>query len=163
MWMYAQSCPTLCDLMDYSPPGSSVHGLLQARLLGWVAIPLSRRSYQSRDWTLSPALTGRFFTSELHSFHIPYSSESLSLGYLLIILCNLFQNISNPHVVPTSYGGVEIEGAGWEEMNILKSKIFVRSMDWKQSHISWDYKIYSPQSKRIHISARKGVLKIRWS
>ena len=34
-----QSCPTLCDPMDYSPPGSSVHGILQARILEWVAVP----------------------------------------------------------------------------------------------------------------------------
>ena len=34
-----QSCPTLCDPMDYSPPGSSVHGILQARILEWVVIP----------------------------------------------------------------------------------------------------------------------------
>ena len=33
-----QSCPTLCDPMDHSPPGSSIHGILQARILEWVAI-----------------------------------------------------------------------------------------------------------------------------
>ena len=37
-----QSCPILCDPMDYSPPGSSVHGVLQARILEWVAIPSSK-------------------------------------------------------------------------------------------------------------------------
>ena len=36
--LIAQSCPTLCDPMGYSPPGSSVHGILQARILEWVAI-----------------------------------------------------------------------------------------------------------------------------
>ena len=40
--LVAQSCPTLCDPMDCSPPGSSVHGLLQEKILEWVAIPLSR-------------------------------------------------------------------------------------------------------------------------
>ena len=40
--LVVQSCPTLCDLMDYSLPGSSVHGLLQARILDWVAMPVSR-------------------------------------------------------------------------------------------------------------------------
>ena len=40
----AQSCPTLCDPMDCSLPGSSVHGISQARILGWVAIPFSRGS-----------------------------------------------------------------------------------------------------------------------
>ena len=39
-----QSCPTLCDLMDHSLPGSSVHGILQAQILEWVAMPSSRGS-----------------------------------------------------------------------------------------------------------------------
>ena len=39
-----QSCLTLCDPMDHSPPGSSVHGILQARMLEWEAIPFSRES-----------------------------------------------------------------------------------------------------------------------
>ena len=42
--LVSQSCPTLCYSMDYSPPGSSVHGILQARILEWVAIPFSRGS-----------------------------------------------------------------------------------------------------------------------
>ena len=46
-----QSCPTLCSPMDRSPPGFSVHGILQARILEWVVISSSRRSFQPRDWT----------------------------------------------------------------------------------------------------------------
>ena len=46
-----QSCPTLCNPMDYSPPGFSVHGILQTRILEWVAILSSRESSQPRDWT----------------------------------------------------------------------------------------------------------------
>ena len=46
-----QSCQTLCDTMDCSPPGSSVHGTLQAKILEWVAISSSRRSSQPRDRT----------------------------------------------------------------------------------------------------------------
>ena len=44
-----QSCLTLCDPVDCSPAGSSVHGILQARILEWVAMPLSRGSSQSKD------------------------------------------------------------------------------------------------------------------
>ena len=40
-----QSCPTLCDLMDCNPPGSSVHGILQARILEWVVVPSFKGSY----------------------------------------------------------------------------------------------------------------------
>ena len=46
-----QSCPTLCDSLDHSPPGSSVHGILQARILECVAMPSSRGSSRSRDGT----------------------------------------------------------------------------------------------------------------
>ena len=46
-----QSRPTLCNPMDCSPPGSSVHGILQARILEWVAMPSTRGSSQPRDWT----------------------------------------------------------------------------------------------------------------
>ena len=45
----AQSCSTLCDPVDCSPPGSSVHEILQARVLEWVAISFSRRSSRPRD------------------------------------------------------------------------------------------------------------------
>ena len=44
-----QSCPTLCDLMDYSPPGSSVNGILQARILEWVAMPLLQRIFPTQE------------------------------------------------------------------------------------------------------------------
>ena len=47
----AQSCPTLCHPMDCSLPGFSVHGILQARILEWVAIAFSRGSSQPRDQT----------------------------------------------------------------------------------------------------------------
>ena len=47
--LVTQSCLTLCDLMDCSPPGSSVHGILQARILEWVVISFSRVSSQPRD------------------------------------------------------------------------------------------------------------------
>ena len=46
-----QSCPTLCCSMDCSPPGSSVHGILQARIMEWAAMPSSRGSSQPRDQT----------------------------------------------------------------------------------------------------------------
>ena len=58
--LVAQSRPTICDPMDCSP-GSSVHGILQARILEWVAIPFSRASFQPRDRTRVSHIAGRFF------------------------------------------------------------------------------------------------------
>ena len=54
----AQSHPPLCDPMDYI-----VHGILQARILEWVAVPFSRGSSQPRDWTQVSYIAGRFFTN----------------------------------------------------------------------------------------------------
>ena len=59
--LVAQSCWTLCDHKDGSPPGSSVHGLVQARILEWVPIPFSRGSSQPRDRTQVSCIVGRFF------------------------------------------------------------------------------------------------------
>ena len=58
-----QLCPTLCNPMavDYSPPGSSVHGILQARRLGWAAAPSSRGSSPPRDRTQVSLIAGGFF------------------------------------------------------------------------------------------------------
>ena len=54
----AQWCPTLCNPMDYT-----AHGILQARILEWVALPVSRGSFQPRDQTQVSHIAGRFFTS----------------------------------------------------------------------------------------------------
>ena len=55
---FAQLCPILCDRMDHT-----VHGILQARILVWVAFPFSRGSSQSRDWTQVSHIAGGFFTN----------------------------------------------------------------------------------------------------
>ena len=59
--LVAQSCPTLCDPMDYSPSDPSVHGILQARILEWVAIPFFRGSSWPKDRTQVSHPAGRFF------------------------------------------------------------------------------------------------------
>ena len=58
----AQSWPTLCDPTDYGPPGSAVHGILQARILERVAIPFSKGSSRPRDGTQVSCIAERFFT-----------------------------------------------------------------------------------------------------
>ena len=60
--LVAQWCVTLCNPMDCSLSGSSVHGILQARILEWVAIPFSRGTSRLRDWTQVSCIAGRFFT-----------------------------------------------------------------------------------------------------
>ena len=60
--LVAQSCLTLCAHMDCSPPGPSVHGILQARILEWVAMLFSRESSRPRDLIQVSHIAGRFFT-----------------------------------------------------------------------------------------------------
>ena len=56
-----QSCPTLCNPIDHSLPGSAVHGIFQARVLEWVAVSFSRGSSRPRDQTQVSSIVGRRF------------------------------------------------------------------------------------------------------
>ena len=62
--LVAQLCPILCDPKYCSPRGSSVHGILQARIVEWVAIPFSRGFFQPRDQTWDFRTAGRLLPSE---------------------------------------------------------------------------------------------------
>ena len=85
----AQSCPTLCDPVDCSLPGSSVHGIFQARILEWVAISFSRRSPNPETEPGSPALQADSLLSEP-----PGKPELTSIGSEMrsnyLILCFRF-------------------------------------------------------------------------
>ena len=74
-----QSCLTLCDTVDCSPPGSSVHGVLQARILEWVAMPSFRGTSQPRDWTHVSYIScfGRWVLYHLCHLGSPRKSEDM--------------------------------------------------------------------------------------
>ena len=80
-----QPCPALCDPMDCSPPGSSDNGILQARILEWVAMPFSRGSPLTPAIEpmslLSPALADRFFTTNI-TWEVPFSLTYTIKKYL---------------------------------------------------------------------------------
>ena len=82
--LVTQSCLTLCDPVDCSPPGSSVHGILQARILEWVAIPFSRESSPSRDQTWVSYITGRFFYSLSHQGSLGFWNLWLNIFHLVV-------------------------------------------------------------------------------
>ena len=65
MVLVTQSCPTLCDPMDCSPPRSSVLEIFHTRILEWVAISFSRGSSQPRDRTQVTCTADRFFTEKI--------------------------------------------------------------------------------------------------
>ena len=89
--LVAQSCLILCDPLDCRPPGSSVCGILLARLLEWVAIPFSRGSSQPGDRTWVSRIAGRFFT-------VWATREPLRKAWCVLILlsCFLFSLFSPP-------------------------------------------------------------------
>ena len=80
----AQSCPTLCNPIDCSLPGSSMHGIFQARILEWLAVSFSRGSSQPRDWTWVSYTAGRLFTiwatrEDLSELKLDYKPLDFSL------------------------------------------------------------------------------------
>ena len=83
--LVTQSCPTLCDPMDGSLLGSSVHGILQARIPEWVAILFSRSAW-TRDWTQASCIAGRFFTPEPPQKPLSSHLPTFKSGYLFLLL-----------------------------------------------------------------------------
>ena len=80
LMLVSQSCPTFCDPMDYSPPGFSVHGIFQARILEWVAFPFSRGSSNPGIKPGSPALQAASLPSES-----PGKPLRLLIGHCLLL------------------------------------------------------------------------------
>ena len=116
----AQSCLTLCDPMDCNPPGSSVYGILQARILEWVAIPFSRGSSWPKDWTQVSCIAGGFFTAEPPGK--PQTSKYLYLFKIFIYLaapsrrCNMWDLIPWPGIKP----GPPALGVHWTTREVHK-------------------------------------------
>ena len=87
-----QSHPNLCNPMDCSPPGFSVHGILQARLSEWVAVPSSRRSSRARHQTSVPCdfcTAGGFFTAETYSQYQIMGTDNSLILFLISLSCHL--------------------------------------------------------------------------
>ena len=88
--LVTQLYPTLGDPIDYSPPASSVHGILQARILEWVAIAFSRGSSPPRERTCVSYIAGRFFTPEP-----PGKPMNTGVGSLSLLQGNFLTQESN--------------------------------------------------------------------
>ena len=127
----SQSCPTLCDPMDCNLPGSSVHGLLQPRILEWVAISFLKRSSQPRDRTRVSHIGGRCFTIwatrealrdenhyqkllylivpfNFHSFIQNVFMNNLVISYLLNFYMHLCWALSLPKYTDISFFCIDI-------------------------------------------------------
>ena len=113
MLQLLQSCLTFRDPMDYSPPASSVHGILQARILEWVAMPSSRGSSQPREDQTQVSsvscIAGGFFTTEPP--RKPYGT------YFLLNSMRIWGEFHNPYWSVTN-SGLGISGLKNQPVNI---------------------------------------------
>ena len=127
--LVAQSCPTLCDRMDWNPPGSFVHGISQARILEWIAIFFSRGSCQPRDQTSVSCIAGGFFTdwatrktpdaiwdsSQKPACHIPYNDPRALTCLKLEVLV--------PQSCPALCDFMDCSSPGFSVHGILQARI----------------------------------------
>ena len=97
-WWFSRSVVSnFCDPMDCSLPGSSAHGIFQARLLEWVAISFSRGSFWPRNWTCGSCIAciaSRFFTAEL--LEKPYLLLGLAWLDFIVLAVDRFNLIREP-------------------------------------------------------------------
>ena len=122
-----QSCLTLRDPVDCSPPSSSVYGIPQAGILEWVAMPSSRGSSQPRDWTLVSHIAGRFFIVLL--IYIKYMINTYIHTFRVLSFIRLYQ-IEDLHV----------DQCVWWQMAV--EKIYQGLAEFVLSHGFWYFLIY---------------------
>ena len=122
-----QSCPTLCDPMDCSLPGSSVHGILQARILEWVAMPSSRGSSRPRDRTQVShvSCTGRQIL--YHQCHLGSPKPSEVLALILVVAEAVFplqfRMGSIPYQIDPLWGGASLANTRRQDCHYLNMKV----------------------------------------
>ena len=103
--LVGQSCPTLRNPMDHSPPGSSVHRILQARILEWVAIPFSKGSSRPRDRIWVSCIAGRFFT-----IWAKHTQGTRKIPFLLLELGSTLASLDLGHVGKKSWVCLLVRG-----------------------------------------------------
>ena len=134
--------------MDCSPPGSSVHGTSQARILEWVAICFSRGSSRPQDQTISPALAGEFFTAE------PWASP---IEWIVVQLLNYVRLFVTPWTAVHQ-----------ASLSITNSRSLLKLMSIKSvkpsNHLILCHPLFLPSSifPSIRVFSNESALPIRW-
>ena len=132
--LIAQSCLSFCNPMDWSPPGSSVHGILQQSIREWIAIPFSRGSSWPRDPTQVSWTAGRFFTIwstrearwgfiptvQLVAIVFALSSDRPYYSFCWMIICEIFWSESGSGVI---HFGCNIETGNFVPVSIWDRKL----------------------------------------
>ena len=144
----AQLCPTICNPMNYSPPGFSVHGILQARILEWVVLPFSRGSSPPKDRNWVSCIASRFFIIwaiwearyilYCHKLIFPpETSSSNGLWGQLYTPINLAKDY-NLFYSKRKQGTVHVffffstKGNSVSNLRDIMSKSWIKWMDWKR-------------------------------
>ena len=131
----SQSCLILCDPMDCSPLGSSVHGILQARILEWIAIPFSRVFAWPRDQTLVFCTAGRFFTG--------WVTREAPSGSLLVIYFIYSSELHHSCLwslgQPSNILHLEFQGASTSPLKVLHKELL---SDFRFRHLTFWGKFY---------------------
>ena len=125
--LFAQLCLTLCDPIDCSLPGPSVHGILQARILEWVAIPFSRGSPQPRGQTRVSCIAGGFFII----WAIREAPKALKWTLNDWIFMTQKANLSTFKQNWGNNGGKEEHNTFYTDLLSSKWKEYKRGQDWK--------------------------------
>ena len=171
--LVTQSCPTLCNPRDCSPPGSSAHGIIQARILEWVAIFFSRGSSRLRDRTWVSYLVGRFFTIwATRKVFLPVSTdkrlfffEDVHISLFWAFIYKVF-TISDTYYGLSKYEFLAFSLRLWLDLVISKPKANKTSQ--KKSlhlkHWAWDAKNMKHLYLNTFFFLKYGVKELlRWS
>ena len=124
-----KSCPALCDPMDCSQPGSSVHGILQARVLEWVVIPFSKGSIQPRGWIFNSydSHIGRRVLYHLHHLGSSLHSIYSLLLYRQVVIFYTGIISYNFVIVPVSSRScfviVTNDSSHWQMVHVICEKV----------------------------------------
>ena len=135
--LVTQSCPTICDPMDCSPPGSSVHEISQARILEWVVIFFSRGSSPPRDRVWVSCIAGRLFTNWAAREYIPGALHKM-------------KNISSRSVFSFS----PFRGSFW-----LKVQTFGKEIKWSSSllGLNWASRPQQALGRKLFTQAHQSI------
>ena len=148
----------LCDPTDCSPPGSSVHGIVQARILEWIAISFSRGSSWPRDQTQVSCIAGRFFT--IWAIGKSQYLLTITLFVLFLILNFLWQFVccccSVAELCPTPCNPMDCSTSG--------SSVLHNFPEFAQIHVYWvgdaiqpSHPLSSPSPPALNLSQQQGL------
>ena len=140
----AQLCPTLCNPMDGSLPGSEVHGIFQARILEWATISFSRGSSQPRDWTKVSCIADRRF-----AIWAAAAAAAANLLQSCLTLCDPIDSSPPGSPVPGILQARILEWVAISSSSAWKWKIKVKSLSRVQLFTTYQASVHGICQARV--------------